>query len=47
VGICFYNVYEYCIGCKRHEREVIDWYDYSEEMRQGIIKDLKERRVDV
>ena len=47
VGVCTYNVYDYCIGCKRHEREVIDWYDYSEQMRQGILKDLEERRVDV
>ena len=47
IGVCYYNEYDYCIGCKRYAREVIDWYDYSEEMRQGIIKDLETRRVDV
>ena len=47
VGVCYYNAYDYCIGCKRHEREVIDWYDFSKEKKAGILKDLEERRVDV
>ena len=47
IGVCTYNKYEYCIGCKRHELEVIDWYDFSEEKKKGILKDLEERRVNV
>ena len=47
VGVCYYNAYNYCIGCKRHELEVIDWYDFSKEKKAGILKDLETRRVDV
>ena len=47
VGICDYNDEDYCTGCKRHMNEIYDWYDYTDEMRAAINKDLKTRRINV
>ena len=47
VGICDYNDEDYCIGCKRYINEILDWYDYTDEMRVAINKDLKTRRINV
>ncbi len=47
ISVCTYNGEDYCIGCKRHMTEIFDWYDYSDTMRNAILKDLKTRRVDV
>ena len=46
VSICDYNGEDYCVGCKRHMNEIFDWYDYTDEMRSAIIKDLANRQVD-
>ena len=44
-GICEYNKENYCIGCKRYINEIFDWYDYTDEMRAAINKDLTNREV--
>ena len=44
-SICKYNSNNYCIGCKRHMTEIFDWYDYSEKMKNAILKDLKDRQI--
>ena len=46
VGICKYNKDNYCVGCKRHSDEISNWINYSNEMRQAIMQDLKERKID-
>ncbi len=45
ISICKYNKQFYCIGCKRHMNEIIDWLDYTDEMRIAVMKDLKERNI--
>ena len=45
VSISDYNEEDYCVGCKRHMNEIFDWYDYTDEMRAAINKDLKDREV--
>ena len=45
VSICDYNWEDYCVGCKRHMNEIFDWYDYTDEMRAAINKDLITRKV--
>ena len=47
LSICTYNNEDYCTGCKRHMKEIFDWYDYTDEMRAAINKDLKTRRINV
>jgi hypothetical protein len=46
VSICKYNKNNYCIGCKRYMNEIFDWFDYSDEMREAIMKDLDNRDID-
>jgi hypothetical protein len=45
MSICDYNEDDYCVGCKRHMNEIFDWYDYTDEMRAAINKDLINRKV--
>ena len=45
ISVCKYNDNKYCIGCKRHMNEIFDWYDYTDEMRAAINKDLTNREV--
>ena len=45
VSICDYNEDNYCVGCKRHMNEIFDWYDYTDEMRAVVNKDLVDREV--
>ena len=45
VSICDYNEDDYSVGCKRHMNEIFDWYDYTDEMRAAINKDLITRKV--
>ena len=45
ISVCKYNDNNYCIGCKRHMNEIFDWYDYTDEMRAAINKDLVNRKV--
>ena len=45
ISVCKYNDNNYCIGCKRHMNEIFDWFDYTDEMRIAIIKDLNEREI--
>ena len=45
ISVCKYNSNNYCIGCKRHMNEIFDWFDYTDEMRIAIIKDLNEREI--
>ena len=46
VGICKYNKNNFCIGCKRHSDEITNWINHSDTMRQAIIQDLKDRKID-
>jgi len=41
VDICKYNKNNYCVGCKRHSDEITNWINYSNSMREAIIKGLK------
>ena len=45
ISVCKYNENNYCIGCKRHMTEIFDWIDYSDIMREAVMKDLKERNI--
>ena len=45
ISVCKYNSNNYCIGCNRHMNEIFDWYDYTDEMRAAINKDLIDRQV--
>ena len=45
ISVCTYNSNNYCIGCNRHMNEIFDWFDYTDEMRIAIIKDLNEREI--
>ena len=47
ISVCKYNSNNYCIGCKRHMNEIFDCFDYSDEMRAAINKDLIDRKVEV
>jgi len=46
VDICKYNKNNYCLGCKRHSDEITNWINYSNSMREAIIKDLDSRNID-
>ncbi|HAE73241.1 MAG TPA: DUF1289 domain-containing protein [Gammaproteobacteria bacterium] len=46
VDICKYNKNNYCVGCKRHSDEITGWINYSDSMREAIIKDLSNRNID-
>ncbi|CAC9620657.1 hypothetical protein [uncultured Gammaproteobacteria bacterium] len=46
VGICKYNKQNFCVGCKRNSDEISGWINYSDEMRQAIMQDLKNRKID-
>jgi hypothetical protein len=46
VSICKYNKNNYCVGCKRYMNEIFDWFDYSEKMREAVMKDLVARDID-
>ena len=43
VSICEYNEHYYCVGCKRHMDEIIDWLDYSDEKRISVMDELPTR----
>ena len=45
VSVCKYNSNNYCIGCKRHMTEILDWFNYSEKMKKAILKDLNDRQI--
>jgi len=45
VSVCKYNEKNFCIGCKRHMNEIFDWLDYSDDMKDAILKDLKTRDI--
>ena len=45
VSICKYNKSNFCMGCNRHMNEIFDWFDYSDEMRTAIMKDLANRDI--
>jgi predicted Fe-S protein YdhL (DUF1289 family) len=44
-SVCKYNKHNFCIGCKRHMNEILDWLDYTDDMREAIMKDLKDRDI--
>ncbi|MDE0949034.1 MAG: DUF1289 domain-containing protein [Candidatus Thioglobus sp.] len=46
VSICKYNENKFCIGCNRHMNEIFDWFDYTDDMRSSIMKDLLTRDID-
>ena len=46
VSIFKYNENNFCIGCKRHMNEIFDWFDFSDEMRTAIMKDLLTRDIE-
>ena len=46
VDICKYNKQNFCVGCKRSSDEISGWIHYSDEMRQAIMQDLKNRKID-
>lgn len=46
VSICKYNDKNFCVGCKRHSDEITNWINYSNAMRQAIMQDLKDRKID-
>jgi len=46
VSTCEYNENYYCIGCKRHMDEIIDWLDYSDEKRNSVMQELLTRDID-
>jgi len=45
VSVCKYNKLNFCIGCKRHMNEIFDWLDYTDDMKDAILKDLKTRNI--
>ena len=45
VSICKYNKQNFCVGCKRTSNEIRQWSNYSDEMREAIIKDLENREI--
>ena len=45
MSICDYNGEDYCVGCKRHMNEIFDWLDYTDDMKDAILKDLKTRDI--
>jgi len=32
-----------CIGCKRTEEEISDWWDYDDEKQERLAKELEDR----
>jgi len=44
-SVCKYNKHNFCIECKRHMNEILDWLDYTDDMREAIMKDLKDRDI--
>ena len=45
VSICEYNEHYYCVGCKRHMDDIIDWLDYSDEKRASVMQELPTRDI--
>lgn len=45
VSVCQYNEHYYCVGCKRHMDEIIDWLDYSDEKRASVMQELSTRDI--
>lgn len=45
-GICKYNKSSYYVGCKRHSDEIIGWANYSNDVREAIMRDLVNRNID-
>ena len=45
IRVCRLNQKKFCVGCKRSEQEIVDWMCYSEEKRQQIINELKDRKI--
>ena len=45
VSVCQYNEHYYCVGCKRHMDEIIDWLDYSDEKRASVMAELPTRDI--
>ena len=43
--MCQYNEHYYCVGCKRHMDEIIDWLDYSDEKRASVMQELPTRDI--
>ena len=46
VSTCEYNKNYYCVGCRRHMDEIIDWLDYSDEKRESVMQELPTRDID-
>jgi predicted Fe-S protein YdhL (DUF1289 family) len=32
---------EYCVACKRHIDEIVEWYNMTESQKQAVIKRIK------
>ena len=45
MSTCEYNENYYCVGCKRHMDEIIDWLDYSDEKRDSVMEELLTRDI--
>ena len=45
VSICKYNENNFCVGCNRHMNEIFAWFDFTDEMRTAIMKDLLTRDI--
>lgn len=43
VSVCQVGIDGYCNGCRRTEEEIMLWDQYTEEEKQSIDKELKER----
>ncbi len=46
IDICKYNQQNFCLGCKRNSDEITNWASYSDAMREAIMQDLKDRKID-
>ena len=45
VNVCrISDEHGYCGGCKRTQEEISQWRYYSNEMREAILEDLKNRK---
>ena len=45
ISVCKYNKNNYCVGCKRHMTEIFDWLDYTDTMKDAILKDIESRDI--
>lgn len=44
ISVCQHDSKGVCFGCRRTREEVGDWYNYTNEQKEDVIKKISERK---